>query len=83
MMMKKKTPVASVARGAGIALGLGLVVAGPLTGDTPPRYDIPYSMEVETPHVTWARSAASSSLPSRAGATWWSSWSGSPSSRGR
>jgi hypothetical protein len=56
MMMKKKTPVASVARGAGIALGLGLVVAGPLTGDTPPRYDIPYSMEVETPHVTWARS---------------------------
>jgi len=31
------------------------VLAGGLSGGPRERYDIPYSMEVETPHVPWAR----------------------------
>lgn len=54
--MKKKTPAARVALGVGIALGLGFVAVARLTGDSPRRFDIPYSTEVETPHVAWAPS---------------------------
>ena len=38
-----------------LVAGAGLGLAGRESDAAPERYDIPYSMEVETPHVPWAR----------------------------